>query len=245
MKFRALLIVPVLMASAAPAATPDMKALRQGMADYGSCIVKYEPAKAREFVLSGGFVSRRNQDEQALLSTECMPGEDLLRVAMGDQKGLSSRGKLRLPDVMIRWAIAQALFDREAASITATNFASVPALTYEEPYPVSTTDRDGNTLSDKRIALQRQKFEEKAADVTMAKLGECVARMDGAGTRAVLLTALDTPEELASLKAVTSAIGNCLPKGQTLKFDRMSLRGSLAVAYYRLASAAQPSGAAS
>lgn len=102
MKLRALLIVPVVIASAAPAATPDMRALRQGMADYGKCIVKYEPAKAREFVLSGGFVSRRNQDEQVLLSKECMPGEELLRVAMDDQKSLTSRGKLRLPDVMIR-----------------------------------------------------------------------------------------------------------------------------------------------
>jgi len=235
----------VAVASAAPAATPDMRPLRKAMADYGKCIVKYEPAKAREFVLSGGFISRRDQDEQVLLSKECMPGEELLREGMAGQRAMTSRAKLRLPDVMIRWAIAGALFERDAGKLTATDFTAVPALAYEEPFPVRTTTKDGDPLPAERIAAQQQKFDEKMADVTLAKLGECVARMDGAGTRAALLTPIDTAEELTALKAITPAIGNCLPKGQTLKFDRMSLRGSLAVAFYRLASAAQPSGAAS
>lgn len=232
-------------ASMAQAAPVDTKAVRKAMANYGKCIVQREPARSREFILSGGFITRRDDDERTLLSPECMPGEELVRAGLLDQAGVTSRAKLRLPDTMVRWAIGQALFDRDAGTLGATDFTAVPALSYEEPYPVRTTDRDGNPISAERIAQQQKKFDEKKGDVALARVGECVARADAAGTRAALVTPLDTPEELAALKAVGPALANCLPKGQTIGFDRMSLRGSLAVAYYRLASAAQPSGAAS
>jgi hypothetical protein len=239
-------VVPLTaMATSAVAATPDAKAFRKAMAEYGTCIVKWEPAKTREFVLSGGFVNRRDAGENALLSRECIPGEDLIRAGLAAKGGTVSRAKLRLPDVMIRWAIAGALFDRDAAQLTQTNFAAVPQLAYEMPFPVRTTTKDGDPLPAERVAEQQKRFDEKANDVALARVGECVARMDGAGTRAALLTPIDTPAELGALKALSPALGNCLPKGQTIGFDRMSLRGTLAVAYYRLASAAQPSGAAS
>lgn len=48
--------------------------------------------------------------------------------------------------------------------------------------------------------------------------------------------------ELAAMQSVAPAIATCLPAGQTFGFDRMTLRGSLAVAYYRLASAAAAGG---
>lgn len=232
-------------AAAASAATPDSRLMRQALADYGSCIVKREPVKARAFVLSGGFLSRRDQDEQMLLSPECNVADQLFRAGFAEQRGMANRARLRLPDVMIRWAIGQALFDRDVAKLGGGSFAAVPALTYEEPFPVRTTTKDGDPLPAERIAEQQRRFDEKAGDVALARVGECVVRADGAAARAALITAQDTPEELAALKALAPALSNCLPKGQTLGFDRMSLRGSLAVAYYRLASAAQPSGAAS
>lgn len=225
-------------ASAASAASPDPKLFRKALADYGACIVKWEPAKTREFVLSGGFINRRDSGENALLSRECMPGEDVIRAGLAARGGMASRARLRLPDVMIRWAIAGALFDRDAAKLTQTNFSAVPQLSYELPFPVRTTTKDGDPLPAERIAEQQKRFDEKANDVALAKVGECVARADGAGTRGALLTPIDTPAELGALKALAPALSNCLPKGQTIGFDRISLRGSLAVAFYRLASEA-------
>lgn len=245
MKLRYLMLAAVTVASAAPAATPDPKLFRKAMADYGTCIVKWEPVKTRDFVLSGGFINRRDSGENVLLSRECMPGEDIIRAGLAARGGIATRARLRLPDVMIRWAIAGALFDRDAAKMTQTNFAAVPQLAYEMPFPIRTTTKDGDPIPSERIAEQQKRFDEKASDVAIAKVGECVARTDGAGTRAALLTPIDTAAELGALKALAPALSNCLPKGQTIGFDRMSLRGSLAVAFYRMASAAQLSGAAS
>lgn len=232
-------------AGAATAAAPDAKLFRAAMADYGACIVKWEPAKTREFILSGGFINRRDSGESVLLSRECMPGEDIIRAGLAAKGGTASRARLRLPDVMIRWAIAGALFNRDAAKLTASDFSTVPRLAYELPFPVRTTTKDGEPISAERIAEQQKRYDEKAGDVALARVGECVARTDGAGTRAALLTPIDTAAELDAMKALAPVLSNCLPKGQTIGFDRMSLRGSLAVAYYRLASAVQPSGAAS
>lgn len=244
MKLR-LAILAATIAVPAHAETPDAGAMRAAMAEYGQCIVKREPGRSRDFVLSGSFMSRRDQDEQALLGMECMPGEKLIRQAIGQKGGTVSRARLRLPDSVIRWAIAQSLFDRDAAKLAAADFSAIPVLKYEEPYPVRTTTEDGDPLPEKRIAEQQRRFEEKAGDVALAKLGECVARIDSAGTKAVLVTTIDTAEELSALKSVTPALSKCLPAGQTLKLDRMSLRGSLAVAFYRLANAVQSNGAAS
>ena len=244
MKLR-LAFIAAIMAVPAQAETPDPRAMRQAMAEYGQCIVKREPVRSRDFILSGSFMSRRDQDERALLGIECMPGEKLIREAIGQKGGTVSRARLRLPDAVIRWAIAQSLFDRDAIKLNAADFSAIPALKYEEPYPVRTTTEDGDPLPEKRIAEQQRRFDEKAGDVAMAKLGECVARTDSAATRAVLVTTIDTMDELSALKSVTPALSKCLPAGQTLKLDRMSLRGSLAVAFYRLASAAQSNGAAS
>lgn len=239
--FTALAVV----ATAAPAAAPDPKAIRKALADYGKCIVKREPNKTRAFVLGGGFITRRERDENILLSPECMPGEELVRAGLAARGGTVSRARLRLPDVMIRWSIGQALFDRDQAALTTTDFSGVPALAYEEPFPVRKTTRDGKPIPAERVADQQRRFDEKAGDVALSRVGECVVRTDAAMARAALLTPMDTPQELAALQAVAPALSKCLPQGQTLGFDRMSLRGSLAVAYYRLASAVQPSGAAS
>lgn len=245
---RAALLLGVALATSAvavSAATPDAKAFRKALADYGTCIVKWEPVKTRDFVLSGGFINRRDSGENVLLSRECMPGEEIIRAGLAARGGMATRARLRLPDVMIRWAIAGALFDRDAAKLTQTNFAGIPQLAYEEPFPVRTTTKDGDPIPAERIAEQQKRFDEKASDVALAKVGECVARTDGAGTRAALLTPINTAAELAAMKALAPALSNCLPKGQTIGFDRMSLRGTLAVAFYRLASAVQTSGAAS
>lgn len=231
--------------SAAAAQAPDPKLFRKSMADYGACIVKWEPVKTRDFVLSGKFIDHRGSYFGGLIGRECVPGLDVVEAGLAERGGTSSGARLRLPDAMIRWAIAGALFSRDAAKLTGTDFSAVPRLFYEEPFPVRTSTKDGDPIPAKKVAEQQKRFDEKSSDVAIAKVGECVARTDGVGTRAALLTPIDTPAELGALKALGPALSNCLPKGQTIGFDRMSLRGSLAVAFYRLASTTQSNGAAS
>lgn len=237
--------IAALVAPPAIAAQPDSASFRQAIAEYGACMVKREPERARDFVLAGRSITRLEQREGIFFTQECMPGEKLIRDGLKEQRGSATRARLRFPDVMVRWAIGQALFDRDVAKLATANFAAVPELAYELPYPLRTTTADGDPLPAERIAEQQRRIDEKQGDLALAKLGECVARTDASGSRTALTTAIDSSDELTALKALSPALANCLPAGQTLKFDRMSLRGSLAVAYYRLASAAQSNGAAS
>jgi hypothetical protein len=57
-----------------------------------------------------------------------------------------------------------------------------------------------------------------------------------------MAAAIDTPVELQSLNALGPALGQCIKAGETVALDRISVRGALAIAYYRL-SQAKPSGA--
>ncbi|HEX8640792.1 MAG TPA: hypothetical protein VF704_06515 [Allosphingosinicella sp.] len=69
---------------------------------------------------------------------------------------------------------------------------------------------------------------------TVRAIGDCAARADPVGTHAFLLTTLGSSEERQALAPVTSALANCLPEGQQLRFSRAMLRGILAEALYKL-----------
>lgn len=220
----ALIAVP---AFAAPA--PDQAMVRSVLGAYGACIVKREPDLARTFVLSGEFLDPKSDGGKRLVQGECLK-DNLRRLSMGNGA--------------LKGAIAQSLFDRDAASLTATSFTGVPALVNAQPWPVKTVDARGDSLREDVIARQQRAFDQKAGEVLRAKLAECVVRTDGANARAALTTAPGTEAELAALKALSASLNNCVVKGETVGFDRMTLRGSLATAYYRLATAAKTTGAA-
>lgn len=229
----ALLAVTVL-AAGQPAAARTARAgdpaeIRDALAFYGTCIVKREAAIASKQVLSGEFLDPRSDEGKRLVQKECLSD----RVAIA-----------RFNDASLKGAMADALVTRDLDRLTATSFDGVPALTYAQPWPVRFTDRTGSDLPPERVAAQQRKYDEKLGEVARAKMAECVTRAAGAPVRALLTTPIATPAELAALQAVAPSLAGCLPAGQTIGFDRMTLRGALAVAYYRLASAAQPTGAA-
>ncbi|MDP3906053.1 hypothetical protein [Novosphingobium sp.] len=229
----ALLAVTVLAAGqhadARTARAADPAEIRAALGFYGTCIVKREGEIASKALLSGEFLDTRSDDGKRLVQKECLA--DRVTVA-------------RFNDASLKGAMADALVARGLDRLTATSFDGVPALTYAEPWPVRLTDRNGSDLPPERVAAQQRKFEEKQGEVARAKMAECVTRAAGAPVRALFATPAASQAELAALQAVAPSLAGCLPAGQTIGFDRMTLRGALAVAYYRLASAAQPSGAA-
>jgi|TARA_R100000049_G_C1953024_1_gene102579 hypothetical protein len=75
-----------------------------------------------------------------------------------------------------------------------------------------------------------------AVRYTMAlRLGECVARANPAGARAVFATRIDSSDEIEALQALGGEIAGCVPEGREVAIDRTSLRAGLAITYYRLA----------
>ncbi len=236
---RALLPAAIALTAAAPvsADAPTPQQIRKFLADYGKCITKREPELARKAVLTGADFSIKSDEGKRLLQRECVDLEELRNTSSG------FRGKLRMGEDDYRGTIADALIARDAAQLAASDFSAVPALTYEEPRPLKMNFSDGKPIPEERLARQRVAIERKLVANRLGKLGECVVRTAAAPSRAVLATPIDSSAELQALQGVTPALQQCLPVGETAAFDRMSLRGTLAVAYYRLASAAQTSGA--
>ena len=77
----------------------------------------------------------------------------------------------------------------------------------------------------------------------LSMIGECAVRADPTGARNLLKARLNSKDEDAAVQALTPAFASCLPKGAQVRFNILSLRGTVAVNYYRLALApklAQP-----
>ena len=85
---------------------------------------------------------------------------------------------------------------------------------------------------------QRVAFNPAAAPFRAHDEGEvmsiCVVRAAPAETEAVLATAPGSPEEAATLRAITPHVGPCLASGAAMRFNRHGLRALLALAAYRL-----------
>ena len=223
----------------AHAAEPPSKAqIRKFLADYGQCVAKREPELARKAVVSGANFNRESPEGKRLMQRECMDEDILANAASGFQ----GRLRMRMDDDTYRGVIAEALIAKGAPALTSDGLKSVPILTYDEPRPLRLQYPDGKPVPEEKLARQRVAIARKTEAMLMGKLGECVVRFAPVPSRAVLATALETPGELQSLNALAPALQQCIKAGETVSLDRMSVRGAVAIAYYRL-SQAQTSGA--
>ena len=114
---------------------------------------------------------------------------------------------------------------------------AIPLLTYDEPRPLRLQYPDGKAIPEEKLARQRAAIARKTEATLMGKLGECVVRNAPVQSRAVLATGIETPAELQSLNALGPMLGQCIKAGETVSLDRISVRGALAIAYYRLSQA--------
>ena len=238
---RALRLLPlVALVSAPPSAAepPSPQQIRAFLAQYGECVAKREPDLAQKSVLSGASFSRDSAEGKRLMQRECMDPE-LLR---NQADGFAGRLRMRFDEDTYRGVIAEALIAKHAAVVDLAKLPTIPVLTYEEPRPLRTTDREGKAIPEDGLARQRAAIARKTQAMLMGKLGECAVRAAPVQSRAVMGTAIDTPAELQALNVLGPTLGQCIKAGETVSLDRVSVRGALAIAYYRL-SQAKPSGA--
>jgi hypothetical protein len=228
----------VLVAAPAAAEAPSPQQIRQFLAEYGTCIAKREPELAHRAVLGEASFRYDSPEGKRLRQRECMDAA-LLR---NSTDGFSGRLRMRLDDDTYRGVVAEALIAKGNVQLDATKLPSLAMLTYEQPWPLRTTDRDGKPIPEERLERARAAIARRTEAVTLGKLGECAVRAAPGSAQAVLATQIDTPAELQALNALGQTLGQCIKAGETVSLDRISVRGALATAYYRL-SQAKPSGA--
>ena len=235
---QALRLLPMIALASAPASAaepPTPQQIRAFLAQYGECVAKREPELAQKSVLSGASFSRESAEGKRLMQRECM-SEELLR---NQADGFAGRLRMRFDEDTYRGVIAEALIAKQGAAVNETALPAIAMLSYEEPRPLRTTDREGKPIPEEGLARQRAAIARKTQAMLMGKLGECAVRAAPAQSRAVLTTAIDTPAELQALNALGPTLGQCIKAGETVSLDRVSVRGALAIAYFRLASASK------
>ncbi len=238
---QALRLLPLVALASVPATAaepPSPQQIRAFLSEYGVCVVKREPELAQKSVLSGASFSRESAEGKRLMQRECMNSE-LLRNQPNTFEG---RLRMHFDEDTYRGVIAEALIARDHPAIDAALLPSIAPLTYEEPRPLRTVDRAGKPIAEDGLARQRAAITRKTQAMLMGKLGECAVRVAPVPSRAVMATNIDTPAELQALNALGPVLGQCIKAGETVSLDRISVRGALAIAYYRL-SQAKPSGA--
>jgi hypothetical protein len=205
------------------------KQVRAIMHAYAKCVVGRQPRKASEALLANLDNATLLQKYDSLIIGDCLVEQT------------HAESQMSFSGDLYRYALADALVRHELAAQPVPDFSNVPPLDQRapgtEPQPV---DAKGRKLSRSRYADALKHYHQAVADAFAAKYGECVVRSAPAESKALLLTAPDSSEETARFDALRPALGTCMAEGHTITFGRVSLRGSIAINYYRLAHAARP-----
>jgi len=201
---------------------------------YAQCVVKRQPAKASEAIAANVGNSVILRDYRMLIRDECLTRE------------VHRATQMRFGGDLYRYALADALVNRELASLPAPDLDAVPKLDHHEPgEPPQAVDPKGRKIGKRKLEAAREAHGRDVAFAFLSQYGECVVRADTAGARALLVTTPDSAEETTRFAALRPAFARCLPEGRTMRFGKVALRGSVAINYYRLAHAARASAGAS
>ena len=201
--------------------------------DYAACVVREHHASASEAILATA------SNEAILGHFPQIIDSDCLTSTAGDDVDM------RFPDDSYRFALADALVNVDFVSKGEASFAD--RLPLAQPVVVSQeaqAELIAKTKSGRKRKDLQEEFTKSRILGWIARYGECVVRQDPVNARYWLLTRPDTPEETSRIKAMQPAFGLCLGSG-TMKFNRITMRGTVAINYYRLAMATVVSGAGS
>lgn len=227
--FSTCLAIVALSASAGAQETTDLsvKDTRRVVYDYGKCVVGRNAALASDALLSAVDNYTLKTRYGALIDGNC-----LVRVT-------HAGGQMRFTGDLYRYALADGLFSRELGTLPAPDLTAVAALQRRVLPPApQPPGANGSKAERAKYEADLKSYEEDQGFRALDGYGECVVRADPAGARTLLLTRPTTSAEDAAFSALLPALDRCMSAGTTIALGKLSVRGSIAVNYYRLAHAA-------
>ena len=207
-----------------PIKTWEMRGIQ---ARFGACVVKKHSAVARQFVLAPDLEKTDWRRAVAILAD----GNCLVAAAT------STGGvEMKFPADTMRYALADALVRREvSASVPTTTDAAPliqPVLDEAEYVP-----KPGRKMKPAELDELGESRAKRLGMIYLAGYGECVVRADVAQSHALLMADPATVEEEAAFGRLKPALSQCIIAGQSLTFNKTTLRGTIAMNFYRLAHA--------
>jgi hypothetical protein len=199
---------------------------------YAQCVVRRQAAKAAQAIVGNADNKAILRDYPALIRPECLA------------RHTNQTTRMRFGGDLYRYALADALVNRDMAAGPVPDLESVPRLDHRDPgEPPQPVDSEGRKLGKRKLEAALRAHRESSAFAFLSRYGECVVRVDAAGAKGLLLTKPDSAEEAARFAALRPALGHCLPEGRTMRSGKAALRGTIAINYYRLAHAARANAA--
>ena len=133
-----------------------------------------------------------------------------------------------------RYALAEALYAADYGKRPAIAFDAVPM---ERPPEIGEIDPAKLPSDARRAQAIRESHDRAVVTRYLLIVGDCVARTAPDATKSLVMSGVETRAEAAALATIQPTLAECLPKGQTVRFNRTSLRGILALSAYRLSDA--------
>jgi hypothetical protein len=195
---------------------------------YAKCVVKRESRRAAEALIRNADNGTILRDYEDLVIEDCLSRE------------VQVTTKMTFGGDLYRYALADALVNRELADRPIPDLAAVPPLSHWAlPEPPAPPPPGAKKSARKRYEKNRKDYEEGVGLTFLSRYGECIVRTNPEDAKALLLTTPDSPDEASHFDALRAAFATCLAQGRTYRFTRTVLRGSIAINYYRLARPAQ------
>jgi hypothetical protein len=216
----------------------DSKETREIQAKFAECAVEKNPASARRMVLDANLSDPAwTRTFERVADRHCLAGKieghDWVR--------------LTFPLDTMRYLLADALVRREFHSGLPSSIANAAPLEQPTFGQARFQFHGGKNLKVSQSDQLRASQEIRAGLVFITQFGECLARAHPAKSHALLMTQPASVEERAVFQQLVPEFASCLPSGQKLEFNKATLRGTIAMNFYRLAHAmhvtATPAGA--
>lgn len=226
---RAALVVSLIATGSLSSAAGVIKEneVRTLSAVYADCVLGYETriVLAREYLIN-------DLPSDTLLRGKyrrLIDGNCLVKVSR-TQTGI----QMTFPGELYRYALAGALIRIDFGQIQFDDFSKVAPLQHR-PMPV--LDEAALPKNKKKADEAKEEFELERVDGFLARYAECVVRRSPIESRKLLTSEVASAEEKQTFGSMNDGLSRCMPEGSTVRFGRETLRGAIAVAYYRLADA--------
>lgn len=214
------LVLALMLAAAGPREIIDPTKVRDIAQKFATCAVRKRPELASKYVLDPN-IWLGERDFRKLFDPACVPtdGRGYKALAGGRQQ--------------MRFALAEALVRREFPSAGMVDVLAAAPLDHTLP-PLERLQQSAKPRPpEKPEDLEKARMASQA----IAMLGECVVRSHPAAAHGLLLTDPGSDHEARYLEALQPAAGNCVEKGAAISLTKFSLRGAIALNYYRLSKA--------
>lgn len=201
--------------------TKEEVRIRKIMHSYAKCVVGQKHDLATKAILSNVGTDAISKTYPGLMIGDCLPPGTEMRFGLD----------------LYRYALADALVNADFAISGETDFSNRLPLAHL-PFPDrSAFDQELAKVKSKRKQEELKTQFSKANGVAwLSRFGECIVRAEPKKSRYWLLTPPDVPEETSRINDLRTAFNGCIGTG-TVKFNRITLRGTVAINYFRLARA--------